>query len=44
MADGRSARGVPVLAVLLAACAGSVDVLAFFGLGKAFAASSPATW
>jgi uncharacterized membrane protein YoaK (UPF0700 family) len=29
--------GVAVLAVMLAACAGSVDVFAFFGLGKAFA-------
>jgi uncharacterized membrane protein YoaK (UPF0700 family) len=28
---------VRVIAVLLAACAGSVDVFAFFGLGKAFA-------
>lgn len=28
---------VPALAVLLVACAGSVDVFAFFGLGKAFA-------
>jgi uncharacterized membrane protein YoaK (UPF0700 family) len=28
---------VPVFAALLAACAGSVDVLAFFGLGHAFA-------
>lgn len=29
--------GIPVHAVLLAACAGSADVLAFFGLGGAFA-------
>ena len=28
---------LPVIAVLLAACAGSVDVFAFFGVGNAFA-------
>ena len=28
---------VPVIAALLAACAGSADALAFFGLGHAFA-------
>jgi uncharacterized membrane protein YoaK (UPF0700 family) len=32
-----SGRGVAVLAVFLAACAGSGDVFAFGGLGKAFA-------
>jgi uncharacterized membrane protein YoaK (UPF0700 family) len=32
-----SSRGVAVLAVILAACAGSADVFAFGGLGKAFA-------
>jgi uncharacterized membrane protein YoaK (UPF0700 family) len=32
-----SKHAVPVIAVLLAACAGATDVLAFFGLGKAFA-------
>ncbi len=32
-----SSRGVAVLAVILAACAGSGDVFAFGGLGKAFA-------
>jgi uncharacterized membrane protein YoaK (UPF0700 family) len=32
-----SARAVPAIAVLLAACAGATDALAFFGLGKAFA-------
>lgn len=30
-------KRVPAMAVLLAACAGATDVLAFFGLGKAFA-------
>ncbi len=30
-------RFVPAIAVLLAACAGSADTLAFFGLGRAFA-------
>jgi uncharacterized membrane protein YoaK (UPF0700 family) len=49
-------RRVAVIGVLLAACAGSTDVLALFGLGKAFAgivtvnlvtaglASQPVTW
>jgi uncharacterized membrane protein YoaK (UPF0700 family) len=32
-----SSRGIAVLAIFLAACAGSVDVFAFGGLGKAFA-------
>jgi uncharacterized membrane protein YoaK (UPF0700 family) len=32
-----SSRGVAVLAVILAACAGSGDVFAFGGLGRAFA-------
>jgi uncharacterized membrane protein YoaK (UPF0700 family) len=32
-----SRRAVPAIAVLLAACAGATDALAFFGLGKAFA-------
>jgi uncharacterized membrane protein YoaK (UPF0700 family) len=32
-----SKRAVPVIAVLLAACAGATEVLAFFGLGRAFA-------
>ena len=35
--DRANGTRVAVLAVLLGACAGSVDVLAFFGLGKAFA-------
>ncbi len=30
-------RAAPAIGVLLAACAGSVDTLAFFGLGRAFA-------
>jgi len=30
-------QAVPAIAVLLAACAGATDALAFFGLGKAFA-------
>ena len=34
---GGARRGVPAIAVLLAACAGAADTLAFFGLGKAFA-------
>jgi uncharacterized membrane protein YoaK (UPF0700 family) len=34
---GDARRGTPTIAVLLAACAGSVDTLAFFGLGNAFA-------
>lgn len=34
MKDAR-AISVPVIAALLAACAGSVDTLAFFGLGHA---------
>jgi len=32
-----SKHAEPVIAALLAACAGATDVLAFFGLGKAFA-------
>jgi uncharacterized membrane protein YoaK (UPF0700 family) len=32
-----SKHAAPVIAVLLAACAGAADVLAFFGLGRAFA-------
>jgi uncharacterized membrane protein YoaK (UPF0700 family) len=36
--DSRASKHAePVIAVLLAACAGATDVLAFFGLGKAFA-------
>jgi uncharacterized membrane protein YoaK (UPF0700 family) len=37
MTKSTPSRGSPLLGVLLAACAGSADVLAFFGLGKAFA-------
>ena len=32
-------QAVPAIAVLLAACAGATDALAFFGLGKAFGTS-----
>jgi uncharacterized membrane protein YoaK (UPF0700 family) len=36
-ASARAEPAVPAMAVLLAACAGATDTLAFFGLGKAFA-------
>lgn len=36
-ASARAESAVPATAVLLAACAGATDALAFFGLGKAFA-------
>lgn len=36
-ASARAEPAVPAMAVLLAACAGATDALAFFGLGKAFA-------
>jgi uncharacterized membrane protein YoaK (UPF0700 family) len=36
-AKNPSRHAEPVIAALLAACAGATDVLAFFGLGKAFA-------
>jgi uncharacterized membrane protein YoaK (UPF0700 family) len=36
-ASARAEPAVPAIAVLLAACAGATDALAFFGLGKAFA-------
>jgi uncharacterized membrane protein YoaK (UPF0700 family) len=37
MTTDTEGRNVTVIAVLLAACAGSADVFALFGLGKAFA-------
>ncbi|MGN6679231.1 MAG: DUF1275 family protein, partial [Streptosporangiaceae bacterium] len=37
MTTDTNGRNVAVIAVLLAACAGSADVFAFLGLGKAFA-------
>lgn len=36
-ASAQAERAVPAMALLLAACAGATDALAFFGLGKAFA-------
>lgn len=36
-ASAQAEPAVPAMAVLLAACAGATDALAFFGLGKAFA-------
>jgi uncharacterized membrane protein YoaK (UPF0700 family) len=37
MTKSTANRGVPLLGVLLAGCAGATDVLAFFGLDRAFA-------